>query len=56
MKKILFVSQEIENKTICGIGVIGNLIGKTLEKSKKYDIKHIFSDSPEKVINYYNNY
>ena len=29
MKKILFVSQEIENKTICGIGVIGNLIGKT---------------------------
>ena len=54
MKKILFVSQEIENKTICGIGVIGNLIGKTVEKSKKYDIQHIFSDSPEKVINYYN--
>jgi hypothetical protein len=54
MKNILFVSQEIENKTICGIGVIGNLIGQTVAKSKKYNIKHIFSDSPEKVLNYYN--
>jgi len=56
MKNILFVSQEIENKTICGIGVIGNLIGQTVAKSKKHNVTHIFSDSPEKVINFYNDH
>lgn len=56
MKNIFFVSQELENKTICGIGVIGNIIGKTLTKSKKYNIIHILSDSPEKILNHYNQY
>lgn len=56
MRNILFVSQEIENKKICGIGVIGNLIGNTIAKSTKYNIHNLFCDSPEKLLSYCNDF
>lgn len=55
-KTILFVSQEVANKTVCGVGVLGTLYGNSLSKSKKYNIKHVYTDTPQKLLTYYEIY
>lgn len=52
MKKVLYVNQEIANKTLCGIGYIGDLVGRTICKSKKHKIEILHTDSAQKVLDY----
>ena len=47
MKKILFVTQTLGHKQACGVGLIGQLLGESLIKSKKYDFEVLFIDSEQ---------
>jgi hypothetical protein len=56
MKKVLFVIQELENKTLCGIGIISDLIAKTICKSQKHRIEVLYADNFQKVLDYAQNF
>lgn len=42
--RVLFVTQTLGYKAACGIGIIGKLIGETLEQHPDYDFKTLYTD------------
>jgi len=42
--RVLFVTQTLGHKAACGIGLIGKLIGETLEQHPDYDFKVLYTD------------
>ena len=49
MKNILFVTQTLGYKKACGIGLIGNLIGRTLLDNNDYNFSLVFSDDLHQI-------
>jgi hypothetical protein len=42
--RVLFVTQTLGDKAACGIGLIGKLIGETLEKHPDFEFKVLYAD------------
>lgn len=50
-KTILFVTQTLGHKAACGIGLMGDVVGKTLLEHPEFDFKMIYADDPDTVEN-----
>lgn len=48
--RILFVTQTLGEKAACGIGIIGKLIGETLQQHPNYEFDVLYCDSPNEVM------
>lgn len=46
---ILYVTQTLGHKAACGIGIMGDTVGKLINKSNKYYVHILYTDSPEQV-------
>ena len=47
--RILFVTQTLGEKAACGIGIIGKLIGETLQQHPDYEFDVLYCDSVPEV-------
>ena len=47
--RILFITQTLGDKAACGIGIIGKLIGETLQQHPDYEFDVLYCDSVPEV-------